>query len=49
MLPHPAEVYFIIYFILCTLVICLHIRLCESARSPGTGVTVVSCHVGAGN
>ena len=35
--------------IFCALVFYLHVSLCEGFGSPGTGVTVVSCHVGAGN
>lgn len=34
---------------LCTSAFCLHLHLCENARSPGTGVTSSSCHVDAGN
>jgi hypothetical protein len=33
------------YFILCALVFCLHICLCEDVRSPGTGVSVAAMWV----
>ena len=38
-----------IYFYLCALVFCLHLCLYEGVGFHGTGVTAVSCHVGAGN
>lgn len=55
--PHSTErnlhVLFKIFksfiFILCALVFCLQVCLCECVRSTGPGVTTWSCHVGAGN
>ena len=35
--------------ILCSLVFCLHVCLCESVGAPRTRVTNSYCHVGAGN
>lgn len=34
---------------LCALVFSLHVCLCEGVRTPETGVTIWSYHVGAGN
>lgn len=48
--------FFFFIFILCALfcsfsvfIFSLHVCLCEGVQFPGTGVTAVSCHMGAGN
>ena len=47
--------YFLFYFLkkicffLCSLMFCLHVCLCEGIRTSGSRITVVCCHVSAGN